>query len=88
MTNVNFHTLSHTFPSWAVMRGETLKELEELLGHASFTMTMRHAHLAPEHLRTAVTRLEGLSDGAHPTSDSAQVSTQERAEVDQTIQSS
>jgi len=62
--DVNFHTLRHTFASWAVMRGVALKELQELLGHASLTMTMRYAHLAPEHLRTAVSRLEGLTNKA------------------------
>jgi integrase len=60
LEDVNFHTLRHTFASWAVMRGVSLKELQELLGHASLAMTMRYAHLAPEHLRTAVSRLQGL----------------------------
>ena len=45
LDDVNFHTLRHTFASWAVMRGVTLKELQELL-HASLAMTMRYAHLA------------------------------------------
>ena len=62
LDDVNFHTLRHTFASWAVMRGVTLKELQELLGHSSLTMTMRYAHLAPEHLRMAVGRLEGLTN--------------------------
>ena len=44
------------------MRGVTLQELQELLGHSSLTMTMRYAHLAPEHLRTAVGRLDGLTN--------------------------
>ena len=48
LDDVNFHTLRRTFASWAVMRGVTVKELQELLGHASLTMTMRYAHLAPE----------------------------------------
>jgi integrase len=61
LDDVNFHTLRHTFASWAVMRGVSLKELQELLGHSSLAMTMRYAHLAPEHLRSAVTRLEGLT---------------------------
>lgn len=39
LDDVNFHTLRHTFASWAVMRGVSLKELQELLGHASLTMT-------------------------------------------------
>ena len=62
LDDVNFHTLRHTFASWAVMRGVTLKELQELLGHSTLAMTMRYAHLAPEHLRTAVARLEGLTN--------------------------
>jgi hypothetical protein len=73
-------TLRHTFASWAVMRGVTLKELQELLGHASLAMTMRCAHLAPEHLRTAVSRLEGLAC-SQPASDSAQASAQEPVET-------
>ena len=35
LEDVNFHTLRHTFASWAVMRGASLKELQELLGHSS-----------------------------------------------------
>jgi hypothetical protein len=49
LDDVTFHTLGHTFASWAVMRGFTLKELQELLGHSSLAMTIRYAHLAPEH---------------------------------------
>jgi hypothetical protein len=62
------------------MRGVTLKELQELLGHASLAMTMRYAHLAPEHLCTAVSRLEGLAS-SQPASVSAQASTQEPVET-------
>jgi integrase len=76
LDDVNFHTLRHTFASWAVIRGVTLKELQELLGHSSLAMTMRYAHLAPEHLRTAVSRLEGLTT-TEPAKVSAQASAQE-----------
>jgi hypothetical protein len=58
------------------MRGVTLKELQDLHCHASLAMTMRYAHLAPEHLRIAVSRLEGLA-GPQPASVSAQASAQE-----------
>jgi len=50
------------------------------LGHASLAMTMRYAHLAPEHLRTAVCRLEGLAS-SQPASVSAQASAQEPVET-------
>ena len=41
LDDVNFHTLRHTFASWAVLRGVMLKELQELLRHSSLAMTMR-----------------------------------------------
>jgi len=66
LDDVTFHTLRHTFASWAMMRGVSLRELQELLGHSSLAMTMRYAHLAPEHLRTAVSRLAGLTSGNVP----------------------
>jgi integrase len=80
LDDVNFYTLRHTFASWAIMRGVTLKELQELLGHAALAMTMRYAHLAPEHRRTAVSRLEGLAS-PRPASVSAQASAQEPLET-------
>jgi integrase len=87
LDDVNFHTLRHTFASWAVMRGVTLKELQELLGHASLAMTMRYAHLAPEHLRTAVSRLEGLTS-TEPTKVLAQELAQEPVETEGASQKS
>ncbi len=64
-----FHDLRHTFASWAVQQGATLQEVKDLLGHSSLAMVMRYAHLSPEHLRTAVGRLDGLltmaSSSAH-----------------------
>ena len=32
-----------------------------MLGHKSFSMTLRYAHLSPIHLRTAVESLDGLT---------------------------
>jgi len=32
-----------------------------VLGHKSFSMTLRYAHLSPMHLRTAVESLNGLT---------------------------
>jgi site-specific recombinase XerD len=55
---VGWHCLRHTFASHLAMRGATLKVIQELLGHATITMTMRYAHLAPEISREAVRLLD------------------------------
>ncbi len=56
---VGWHVCRHTFASHLVMRGASLKAVQELLGHATITMTMRYAHLAPEIKRDAVRLLDG-----------------------------
>jgi len=53
-----FHDLRHHFASWYVMRGGSLQALKEILGHTPLAMTMRYAHLAPEHLRTEILKTE------------------------------
>jgi len=56
-----FHDLRHTFASHFIMRGGTLKELQEILGHKTIQMTMRYAHLSQEHKKKAVNLLNGLT---------------------------
>jgi len=36
------------------MGGGHIVTLKEILGHASLSMTMRYAHLAPDHLNDAI----------------------------------
>ena len=61
ITNFRFKDLRHTFASHFVMRGGTMKELQELLGHKTMTMTLRYAHLSGAHKKKAINRLNGLT---------------------------
>ena len=56
-----FHDLRHTFASHLIMKGATLKEVMELLGHKDIKMTLRYAHLSEEHKKKAVNLLNGLT---------------------------
>lgn len=47
------HVLRHTFASHFIMNGGNILVLQKILGHSSLTMTMRYAHLAPDHLQEA-----------------------------------
>ena len=60
-TGVVWHTLRHTWASWFVMSGGTLQELMQLGGWKSYSMVLRYAHLAPEHLATAAARSKPVS---------------------------
>ena len=44
-----------------VMRGASIKEVQEILGHKNLTMTVRYAHLTQEHKKKAVNLLKGLT---------------------------
>lgn len=52
-----WHCLRHTFASRLIMKGVDIRTVADLLGHRTLAMTMRYAHLAPEHNLEAVERL-------------------------------
>jgi len=54
------HILRHTFASHYMMNGGDILTLQCILGHGNITMTMRYAHLSPDHLESAV-RLSPVS---------------------------
>ena len=55
-----FHDLRHTFASHLVMAGVDIVTVSKLLGHKSLKMTMRYAHLAPEHKVNSVNVLDEI----------------------------
>lgn len=62
MERAGWHCLRHTFASHLAMKGAPLKSVQELLGHASITTTMRYAHLSPSTLRNSVELLGEKND--------------------------
>jgi site-specific recombinase XerD len=52
-----FHDLRHTAASYMLMNGASLAEIGEILGHKSFEITKRYAHLSESHTRSVVERM-------------------------------
>jgi len=46
-----------TFASNLVMQGVDVRTVQELMGHKTIQVTLRYAHLAPQHQLAAVQRL-------------------------------
>jgi integrase len=60
LDDFRFHDLRHTFASWARMAGADLADICEALGHSNIAVTMRYAHIEPEHHVTAFERVSGF----------------------------
>lgn len=54
---LTFHGLRHTFASYLAMDNASLPQIAEALGHKSFTMVKRYAHLSTAHTIGVVERM-------------------------------
>jgi integrase len=57
ITNFHFHDLRHTFASRLIMEGVDIRTVQELLGHKDIKTTMKYSHLADDHKKAAVEKM-------------------------------
>jgi site-specific recombinase XerD len=53
----HWHDIRHTFASRLVMAGADIRAVQQLLGHKSIVMTMKYAHLSPDHTADAAEKI-------------------------------
>lgn len=61
--NFRWHDLRHTWATWQRQAGTPTHELQRLGGWRTGAMVERYAHLAPDHLATAASRLDSVLIG-------------------------
>jgi excisionase family DNA binding protein len=66
---LRFHDLRHTFATRLVEKGIHIRNIRDLLGHFSVTVTERYAHSNDEQMRKAVDALSKKSDKSGQDSD-------------------
>lgn len=61
ITDINFHTLRHTFATRCIENGMDVLMVSKTLGHANISLTLnQYSHLLPEHQRASMDKLEAI----------------------------
>ncbi len=60
LRRIGWHVLRHSFASHLIMNGNSIKVVQELMGHTDIRTTMRYMHLSPEVKRDAVAGLDEI----------------------------
>ncbi len=58
---LRWHDLRHSFASNLTIGGTPIRQVQEWMGHATITMTMRYSHLAPGGGREFLAALEATT---------------------------
>jgi integrase len=58
VTDYSWHKNRHTFASRLAMVGVPMHAIAKLMGHSTIQMSMRYAHLSPDHAQSAVDKLD------------------------------
>lgn len=57
---LTFHGLRHTFASHAAMNGVPIVVLQKWLGHSDIAVTMKYAHLSPDHTHQFIEKMNAV----------------------------
>jgi integrase len=61
LNDFHLHNLRHSFVTWLLMDGESIKTVQELVGHASATFMLdTYGHVLPEVKRTAAKKMGSM----------------------------
>lgn len=82
---LRWHDLRHTWASWAIQNGVSLHELMQLGGWSSYSMVLRYAHLAPDHLAEAAEKAAARGRTRKSKSGAAGKATKGRARRDRPV---
>jgi integrase len=74
---IGWHVLRHTFATTLVAAGVNLRAVQDLMGHANLSTTMRYAHLLPDSRATALRALDAFIDRGHHSGNGADDSSAE-----------
>jgi integrase len=61
LEGLRFHDLRYSAAGFMVQAGVPENTVREILGHKSLGMTLRYAHLAPDHQADAMNALDGVA---------------------------
>jgi len=60
ITRANLHKFRHTYATLLILRGVSIQNIKELLGHASIAQTEIYAHNSSDYLHPDVARLDNI----------------------------